>query len=260
MILSIVQKNSIEGFITEWVCKRLLADECEVVAVSPGCILPDMAGKDVKMFGVSFPRELMNKLQRQAKTFHVYENDPTVRSKIGGIAYVTFKMNQSAARMAWNLIKRPLYLRVKGKKYGFDQAPWVVDYSDQPRLWKWKGLNHNLIRLAILDQFKFELESFDRLAIREPGGLMQVGKESAERIKKEIETENKQSKNGGQPNHDIADETGTDRGRKETPGSDPKHSAPDRKRCGRRKPTSNFVSRSGQGPDQSQSGAEQVPG
>lgn len=180
MKLVVTQEGTIEGYAAAWVAKRALKGDCEIVQMKAGDKIPPVAGRDVLFFGISFSRHLVTKIKSEAKSFAMFDNDFQARQELAGIKYVTISLSRTPARMAWEHLRADFKVRVgknKENEFHFHSAPWIVDYTENRKLWKWPDLNPFFIKTAIEECYPFELESFDELSTRDLSVVIAQGKE-----------------------------------------------------------------------------------
>lgn len=197
MKLVITEKNSVEGYTAAWVAKRMLKNDCEIVQVCKGDKLPDVSGREVYCFGVSFPRAVTNNFQARVGKhgfFLVYDNDYKVKGELAGVKGVKINLKQTAARMAWECLRADFRVKVGQKKnneFHFSTAPWIVDYSAKKELWRWPNVAYVFVKLAIEKKYEQTLEDWDELASRDLAIVEGQGREVAkEKTKKEENAQN----------------------------------------------------------------------
>lgn len=189
----VITKHGIEGYTAGWIAKRMLEQDCEWIQVRDGDKIPPMDGQDVLMFGLSYSRQVLidlaNKTNpRRPASIHVFDNCFEVKAAIAGLKNVKINLNQTAARMAWEHLRADFRVKCgphKKQDFHFLTAPWIVDYSDDAKKWKWRGVSQFYVKLAIAAYFTQELESWDELATRDLGGIESLGKDLAK--KRDIE-------------------------------------------------------------------------
>lgn len=201
MKLVITQKGTIEGFTAGWVAKRILKDECEIVQLTETMPeFPSMKDRDVLIFGFSFSRNLVQTCIKAAKSFRIFDNDFKGKQELAGIKEAKINIKQTPARMAWEYLRGGVQVQVGPEKkstFRFSSAPWIVDYSDDLKRWKWPGLNPFFIKIAIEKCYKRELEDWDELATRDIEGVISQGKEFIQ--KQEQENPQEESNGTGKP-------------------------------------------------------------
>lgn len=175
-----VKKDSIEGFTAAWICRRMLKQDCEIVFFGNGDVLPNTKGKDLYVFGLSFSRQNAIRLSKEAianhTEFRLFDNDFFGRQILAGIREAKINMKQTAARMAWEFLRADFSVKVGKEGFRFMTAPWIVDYSDSDKLWKWPNLSRFFLDNAIKNCYEMTMESWDQLATRDPGIVIDQGK------------------------------------------------------------------------------------
>lgn len=175
MKLVITEKNTIEGFTAGWAAMRILGkfdpkknpDGAKWLEVQPGGPLPDVAVLDVLMFGVCYPRQQMQYLSKKADSFRAFDNQLESKRNVGGLRYVKIQTNKTPARMAWDFLRGNISIFVKKQRIVLTSAPWIVDYTEDKKFWKWPAHSLYFIRLAIVEKYKPSLKSWDELAAKD---------------------------------------------------------------------------------------------
>jgi hypothetical protein len=181
MILVVTEKGTIEGFTAGWVAKRMLKDECQVIDMAPGDTLPDIVKRDVVVFGIHFARNLTQRMAKEALSLHIFDNDFKAKTELSGLKDVHINLTRSAARMAWEHLRADFKVKFGPNKQEFrhETAPWIVDYSDNMKLWKWAGIPPHFVKLAIDHCYDRTLESWDDMSTRDLMIVVEQGKKYA---------------------------------------------------------------------------------
>ena len=199
MNIVLVQRGTIEGYTALWVAKRCLKGDCEIIQIGTGDAQPPFKKEDnVLMFGLSYTRRKLEQLtdkksEQKIASIKVFDNDAKVKSEIGGMNGVKVNLKQTAARMAWEHLRADFRVRLKktGQEMMFHSAPWLVDYTDDPKLWKWSGVSQFFVKLAIQRKYEQTLEGWDELSTRDLNVVEEEGKQVAreEAVKGEADAE-----------------------------------------------------------------------
>lgn len=140
MDLILFHKNCPDGWCAAYICK-MKYPKAELMPLNHG-LLPaaleelfnHTTGKDVIMVDYSLrTRELNDRLNAVAKSFHIYDHHKTALAALDGATYATFDMKRSGAGLAWDYL------------FGIDSGvmaftgvrPWWVIYTEDQDLWNW---------------------------------------------------------------------------------------------------------------------------
>jgi uncharacterized protein len=155
-----------DGFCAAWLLHRLYP-EAEYVPVQYGQDPPDVSGRDVWIVDFSYPRATLLAMQAEAEHLLVLDHHKTAEEELQGLDWCVFARDKSGARLTWE------FLRSHG---GLDemQPPWLVDYTEDRDLWRWKlplsreisaGLHSYPLDFDLWDKFAAEPDWWqDRLA------------------------------------------------------------------------------------------------
>ncbi len=125
----------------------------------PGDPLPDLAGQDVLIADVSWPRAEMLRLAAEARSLVVLDHHKTAEAELGGLPFAHFDMQRSGAIITWE------YLHAS-------PPPEILRYIQDRDLWRWELPNAREV-LAALDSYPMDFEVWDRL---EPAELVPEGR------------------------------------------------------------------------------------
>ena len=181
MKMIVVQKGTLEGYAAAWVAKRQLKGDCEIAFMGAGDPVPAARGMDQYFFGISFARSIVQRLAKEAiaehREFRMFDNDYKAHQELSGIKEVKVNQKHTPARMAWEFLRADFKVQVGPGKvdFRFTTAPWIVDYSENEKLWKWPAIKLYFLKLAIENCYKLELESWDELATRDLTAVVDEG-------------------------------------------------------------------------------------
>lgn len=120
--LVLYHANCPDGFCAAWVC-RLAMPDCECIPVMYGQEPPDVNRREVFIVDFSYPRNVLERMNREADSLVVLDHHKTAQADLEGLPYCHFDMNKSGGRLAWEHF-------FPGK-----ESPWLVDYTEARDLW-----------------------------------------------------------------------------------------------------------------------------
>jgi oligoribonuclease NrnB/cAMP/cGMP phosphodiesterase (DHH superfamily) len=139
----------------------------EFVAVNYGQATPDVRGREVYILDFFYPRGVMEELDRQATRLVCLDHHKTAEEELRGFvgerALVRFDMGKSGGRLAWEFFfpDQP-------------QSPWLVDYTEDRDLWRWRLARSREINAAVRS-YPLDFISWYTLAERAPSTLAVEG-------------------------------------------------------------------------------------
>jgi uncharacterized protein len=155
--------NCWDGFCAAWLFHRVFST-AEFIPVNYGTEPPDLLrGRDVFIVDFSYPRQTMRKILSQANSVTVLDHHRTAQAELAGLVdeftmrpdliqnppgsqlpLIVFDMNKSGGRLAWE------YLTKYGTPGAWPtHAPWLVDYTEDRDLWRWKMPYSQAINAAL---------------------------------------------------------------------------------------------------------------
>lgn len=153
--LVLYHANCFDGFCAAWVAKGVLKGEVEFVPVQYGQDPPEQAfDKDTRLYVLdfSYSRDVMFKLAAlRHEAMVVLDHHKTAQEALcdlsielashncGDALSVTFDMNKSGGRLAWEHFYKLSNIR----------PPWLVDYTEDRDLWRWKLAQSKEINAAL---------------------------------------------------------------------------------------------------------------
>ena len=139
-----------DGFCAAWIVRKALG-EIEAVPVQYGQEPPDVTRREVYILDFSYKRPVMRQILSQARKVMVLDH------------HKTFDMKQSGAALTWEQ-----FFQVRGR-------PWLVDYTEDRDLWRWKLPNSREVNAA-LRSYPFDFKELDTFAKLAPEGFVSEGK------------------------------------------------------------------------------------
>ena len=167
MDLIIYHQNCPDGWAAAYICK-LKYPEAEFMSLNHGLLpaaLEELfnyaTGKDVIMVDYSLrTRELNDRLNAVAKSFHIYDHHKTAQAMLEGAPYATFDMKRSGAGLAWDY----LFGKDSMGPYGenMEERPWWVNYTEDQDLWNWALPDSQTINAFLMVQPR-DVETWSKL-------------------------------------------------------------------------------------------------
>ncbi len=149
--LILYHANCNDGFCAAWVANMVFGDEAEYLPVNYGQPAPDVAGREVYILDFSYKRPVMIELTQRAKKLVCLDHHKTAAEELAGLSagsdegLIRFDMDKSGGRLAWEYFWRTRWsnepcvgVLIGGKLCNEKTAPWLVDYTEDRDLWRWK--------------------------------------------------------------------------------------------------------------------------
>jgi oligoribonuclease NrnB/cAMP/cGMP phosphodiesterase (DHH superfamily) len=116
-----------DGFCAAWVLHKKYPD----AEFMPGIhqtteSRPDVTGKDVIIVDFAYDRQTLLEMKEEANSLVVLDHHVGNEKDLVGLAFCTFDINKSGARLAWEYC------------FGDEPAPWLVEYTEDRDLWRWR--------------------------------------------------------------------------------------------------------------------------
>lgn len=149
--LVLYHANCADGFCAAWVAHRKLGDGADYLPVQYGQEPPDAAGRDVLILDFSYKRLILEEMSRKAASVIVLDHHKTAQAELAAIGcdpisgylaggktlLCVFNMDKSGSRLAW-------------EHFFFGKpSPWLVDYTEDRDLWRWKLPNSREVSAAL---------------------------------------------------------------------------------------------------------------
>lgn len=125
-----------DGFCAAWIARKALGD-CEFVPMNYGEQPPDVTERRVYVLDFSFPRIMLQAMKVYAETLLVLDHHKTAQAELAGLSYCHFDMAKSGARLTWEHF------------FPDQKAPWLVDYTEDRDLWRWKLPDSRVLNTAL---------------------------------------------------------------------------------------------------------------
>lgn len=166
--------NCWDGFCAAWVARGVLGEQdVEYIPVNYGQEPPDVAGCEVFILDFSYKRPVLEEMAKKAATLVLIDHHKTAAAdlegwhstnsaQIGtitrgrGDVYCIFDMGKSGGRLTWDFF------------HGNKPSPWLVDYTEDRDLWRWKLEASREIN-ANLRSYPLDFDLWDDL-VEEDGG------------------------------------------------------------------------------------------
>lgn len=176
MDLIISHSSCPDGWTAAYIAKKRYP-EAEILllnhGIDPEPVIDQCVGKNVIMLDYSLrTRELNDRLNSVARTFHIYDHHKTAEAVLAGAEYATFDMKRSGAGLAWD------YLWGSDSNYHNEvnvynptglpgapplKRPWWVDYTEDRDLWNWALPGSHEVN-AYLQTVPYTVEAWDAVA------------------------------------------------------------------------------------------------
>jgi uncharacterized protein len=136
--LVLYHANCPDGFCAAWVAHRQFGGGADYLPVQYGEPPPDVSGRDVFIVDFSYKRPVMLEVIGAARAVVVLDHHKTAAAELAGDLsvvlpgpslrqpHVVFDLTKSGGRLTWEHF-------FPGKP-----APWLVDYTEDRDLWRWK--------------------------------------------------------------------------------------------------------------------------
>lgn len=169
-----------DGFCAAWLF-HLAFPDATFVPANYGDALPDVAGQRVFIADFSYPRPAMLDLLRRAHAVTVLDHHKTAEAELRGLAadwrdrepageppVIVFEMNRSGARLAWTYLYGhqllpAAWMDEDSTGYSLGFAPWLVDYTEDRDLWRWKLPRSREVNAAIRS-YPLDFDTWDSLS------------------------------------------------------------------------------------------------
>ena len=164
--------NCNDGFCAAWVYNSYVERFCEYRPVQYNEPLPDVAlfrGRKVIILDFSYPADDLHVINKVASSLVVLDHHETARQTLEGLDFCHFDMNKSGARMTWD------HFCVEGLGMSQELRPWLVDYTEDRVLWRWKLPESEQVSAA-LKLCSYTFEAWDTIAASTPSDLADEGR------------------------------------------------------------------------------------
>lgn len=171
-----------DGFCSAWLFKQAFPD-AEFHPASYGDEPPDVSGKQVFIVDFSYKRRVLSAIAQQASSLVLLDHHKTTIEDLAGMNYegyaVVLDVNKSGGRLAWeylysNRLLPDRWLSANNSGYSLKISPWLVDYTEDRDLWRWK-LPHSREINAALRSYPLDFQMWDIFASWKWGGDEMAG-------------------------------------------------------------------------------------
>lgn len=160
--LVLYHDNCADGFCAAWLFSKVFPG-ADFMPVQYGQQPPDVTGREVYIVDFSYKRGPLLQMAEQAARIVVLDHHKTAAKELEGIEQnerlqITFDMEKSGGRLAWEYLQG---IRGAGPFF-FQNRPWLVDYTEDRDLWRWKKPYSKEVN-AVLRSYPMDLKTWDRL-------------------------------------------------------------------------------------------------
>lgn len=147
--LVIYHKGCRDGFTAAWVARKRFPD-ADFHPALHGDEPPNVRGRTVYILDFAYPREVLERMHREAASLLVLDHHKTAEEDLRGLDYATFDMNRSGAGLAWDYF------------FPGEPRPWLVNYVEDRDLWRFK-LRYSREANAVVGVTPLTFEAWDAL-------------------------------------------------------------------------------------------------
>jgi len=128
----------------------------------------------------SYKRTVLSRMSQQARSLLVLDHHKTAAEDLADKGFegyaVVFDMNKSGGRLAWEyLYDRRLFPEgIQDAEYSLHGAPWLVDYTEDRDLWRWRLPQSRTVNAA-LRSYPMTFASWDEFVSRSIANLALEG-------------------------------------------------------------------------------------
>lgn len=180
--LVVYHKDCSDGFCCAWLMRRVWPD-AEFVAAQYGDPPPDATDRNVFILDFSYKRPVMMEMFHKAKSVVALDHHKTAQADLDGILdeyarQTEFKEGTQFPKVVFDMTKSGARLTLEhlaSRFTGFSNPNWLVDYTEDRDLWRWKLPQSREVNAA-LRSYPFDFEVWDRFhGFRSPEGLALEG-------------------------------------------------------------------------------------
>lgn len=161
-----------DGFCAAWLFNHAFPD-AEFVPAQYGDVPPVVVGADVVVADFSYPRAVLKGIVRVAASVVVLDHHKTAAADLDGFGdecvadglkfpFVTFDMERSGGRLTWDWLQSNDQFPVDDPLRKADR-PWLVDYTEDRDLWRWKLPDSREINAALWS-YPLDFKVWDELS------------------------------------------------------------------------------------------------
>lgn len=146
--LVLYHQNCMDGFCAAWVAWRALEGNAEFIPVQYGQDPPPhIEGRRVYILDFSYKRPVLTEMCKKVDKLFVLDHHKTAAEDLKAFdeqpeladhwCFIEFDMNKSGGRLAWEHF------------FPSKPSPWLVDYTEDRDLWRWKLRDSKEISAAL---------------------------------------------------------------------------------------------------------------
>ncbi len=160
--LVIYHANCWDGFCAAWIAWRVHNTEVDLYAAHYGQSPPDVKGRHVYIVDFSYKRPVMEQILRDAQSVVVLDHHKTAEAELEGLDGCVFDMQRSGGRLTWEWFYPDL------------SSSWLVDYTEDRDLWRWKLPNSRAVSAA-LRSYPLDLQQWEGFSHLRPNDFVREG-------------------------------------------------------------------------------------
>jgi len=166
-ILIIHHRNCFDGIAAAWAASlyfRARYHEKEITfhAADYGTPPPDCTGKHTYIVDFSYPREILEEMQKKAHALMVLDHHKTAQEALKGFEGAIFDMDRSGAGITWDWF------------FSRETRPWLIDCIEDRDLWRFK-LPNTKRQMAYIATLPMNVTSYDFLSSLKPDEVARKG-------------------------------------------------------------------------------------
>lgn len=194
----IYHRNCLDGFCAAWLFHKVFP-KADFIPAQYGQDPPNVDKKEVYILDFSYKRDVLFKLWTpnndgtQVRKLVILDHHKTAEEELRDFDVqciangmdapeIIFDMQKSGCRLAWEYLWENHF----GKKYGElwnihtgektcgNKAPWIVDYTEDRDLWRWRLTDSKAITTA-LRSYPFDFDLWDSFESRYPQDFIVEG-------------------------------------------------------------------------------------
>lgn len=145
----IYHHGCLDGFGSAWVVWKAWGPDTQFISARYGDEAPDVTGKQVIIVDFSYPRDILEAMNRETVSLNVLDHHKTARENCIGLPFAQFDMNRSGAIMTWDF-----FFEV--------EPPEIIKYIQDRDLWRFDLLFSKEVNAALYS-YPFDFEKWDEL-------------------------------------------------------------------------------------------------
>lgn len=152
--LVIYHANCADGFCSAWTAHRFFGTRADYLPAQYGDPPPDVTDRDVYILDFSYKRPVLEEMVDACRTMVLRDHHKTAEADLlpldswSAKANFRFDMTKSGGRLSWEFF------------FPEEPAPWLVDYTEDRDLWRWK-LEHSREINAAISSYPFDFAKWD---------------------------------------------------------------------------------------------------